>query len=81
METVRRRFWLVLMAIVMTGTAATRVHISGFGPDAVSLVMTYWYHLPDSTRFAAFNEGLNLVLHSQFQAAGIRLATRREARP
>lgn len=56
-----------------------KVHISGFGPDAISLVMTYWYHPPDSARFAAFNEKLHLTLLAQFQAAGIRLATRREA--
>jgi len=57
-----------------------KVHISSFGPDAVSLTMTYWYHPPDPARFAAFNERLNLTLLGQFQAAGIRLATpRREA--
>jgi len=56
-----------------------KVHISGFGSDAVPLVMTYWYHPPDSTRFAAFNEKLHLTLLAQFQSADIRLAARREA--
>jgi MscS family membrane protein len=50
------------------------VYVSGISPDVVTLVMTYWYHPPDSAKFAAFNERLNLTLLKQFQAAGISLA-------
>ena len=53
-----------------------KVHISSFDSDAVSLAMTYWYRPPDAARFAAFNDRLNLALLTEFQAAGIRLASR-----
>jgi MscS family membrane protein len=56
-----------------------KVHVSGFSPDGVALAMTYWYHPPDSTRFASFNEKLTLTLLAQFQAAGIRTASRQDA--
>ena len=50
------------------------VHLTAIGPDAVTLAMTYWFQPPDTAKFAAFNERLNLTLLKQFQAAGIPLA-------
>jgi MscS family membrane protein len=50
------------------------VRVTGIGPDAVSVTMTYWYHPPDQAAFAAFNEQISLRLLEQFQAEGIRLA-------
>ncbi len=50
------------------------VHVTAIGPDAVKLEMTYWFYPPDTAKFAAYTETLNLNLLRQFQAAGIQLA-------
>ncbi len=51
-----------------------RVFFDKFTPDALNIVIFYWYHPPEYWDFLAFSEKLNIAILEQFKKENIRLA-------